>query len=278
MESIIITNPEELERKIKAMKKDGKDRLHVISDFDQTLTKSFIRGQKVPSVIAQIREGNYLGEEYVKKAFELHGIYYPIEIDSKIPIVEKNIKMFEWWTKHFDLLIKSGMNKSIIEDIVRKRKIPFRKGLPEFLKNLNENSIPIMIMTAGPGDIVLEALKFEKLNYPNLHIIGNLFIWDKNGKAIGVKEPIIHSLNKHEIEVKSHPIYSELLKRKNLILLGDLIEDIKMAEGFPYKCIIKIGFLNNINRLEEFRNNFDVILLNDLDMGYVKKLLNEIVS
>lgn len=280
MQNIIIPNIEQLEKTIEAIKRDGKDKLHVLSDFDKTLTKAIVRGQRAHTIIAQIREGKYLTPDYAPKAHQLFDIYHPIEIDTKIPIKEKKQKMHEWWKKHFDLLIESGMNKDLIERIVKEREIQFREGVSELLDFLNRNNIPLIIMSAAPGDMLIEYLKNKKMLYQNIHIIANLFVWNKNGKATGIKEPIIHSLNKQEIEVKSLPIYRELLKRKNVILLGDNMEDISMISGFPYKNLIKIGFLNeNIEEnFEEYKKNFDVIITNDLDMNYVNELLKKIIG
>jgi cytosolic 5'-nucleotidase 3 len=280
MENIIIPNEKKLNQTINNMIKRGPSNLHIISDFDRTLTKYFVEGKKIPSIIALIREGGYLSPEYVKKAFKLHDIYHPIEINSKISNQEKNIKMHEWWKKHFDLLVKSGMNKDVIKDIIIKKKIPFREGTFEFFDMTYKNNIPLIIMSATIGDIALDSLKFENKLYPNIHFIANMFIWNKEGKAIGVKEPMIHSLNKQEIEIKSLPIYKELQKRKNVILLGDLIEDLDMIKGFPYENLIKIGFLNDdINdNIEVFKENFDIIITNDSDMTYVNELLKKIVG
>lgn len=280
MQDIIIPNPKKLEETITKMAKDGKDKLHILSDFDRTLTRSIVDGKKIPSIIALIRQGGYLSEDYVKKAYALQDIYHPIEVNTGISNEEKSIKMHEWWRKHFDLLVESGMNQDVIKDILLKRKIPFRKGAFKFFDLLNENKIPLIIMSATAGDIAQESLRFENKLYPNIHLIANMFIWNKEGKAIAVKEPIIHSLNKHEIEIKILPIYKELLKRKNIILLGDLIEDLDMIRGFPFKNLIKIGFLNeNIEEnLEIFRKKFDIIIINDSEMDYVNQLLKKIIG
>ena len=280
MKNIIISNEKKLNETIQRMIKDGPSKLHILSDFDRTLTKSYANGTKIPSIIALIRGGGYLSQDYVKKAYELHDIYHPIEINNNISYKFKNKKMHEWWRKHFDLLVNSGMNKDVIKDIVVKKKIPFRKGTFELFDLSNENNIPIVIMSATTGDIAQESLRFENKLSPNIHLIANMFIWNKEGKATGVKEPIIHSLNKHEIEIKSLPIYKELLKRKNVILMGDLIEDLDMISGFPYKNIMKIGFLNeNIKEnLDVFKNNFDVIITGDADMNYINELLKKIIG
>lgn len=279
MENIIIPNEKNLNETINRMIKDGKDKLHILADFDKTLTKAFIKEQKAHTVIAQIREGKYLTKDYAPKAQALFDIYHPIEIDTKMSVEEKNEKMQEWWKKHFDLIIESGINKEIIKDIVKTMKMQFREGAFKFLDFINKNKIPLIIISAGPGDLINEYLKYENKLFPNIYLIANMFIWGKEGKAISVKEPIIHSLNKHEIEIKNLPIYNELLKRKNVILLGDNIEDIGMIKGFPYKNLIKIGFLNeNVEEnFEKFKRNYDVIILNDSDMDYVNELLKKII-
>jgi 5'-nucleotidase len=63
---------------------------------------------------------------------------------------------------------------------------------------------------------------------------------DEDGKAIAIKEPIIHSFNKGETVVKDSPIYEEIKERKNILLLGDSLGDVRMADGFDYENILKI--------------------------------------
>ena len=280
MKNIIISNPKRLEEIKKKIKHNGEGNLHVIADFDRTLTKSFDKGKKNQTVIAQVRHGGYLTPDYPKKAFALFDKYHPIEISTKISLKEKKKKMKEWWKAHNDLLIKSGISLEVINEIIKSRKLQFRKGTLEFFNDLSKNNIPLVIMSAGPGDMIKEYLKAGNVLYKNMHVIANLFEFDKNGKAIGFRGPIIHAFNKSETSVKGLPIYNELLKRKNVILLGDLIGDVGMVEGFPYENLIKIGFLNsNVEeRLDEFKKNYDVIILGDGDMSYVNKLIGEIVE
>lgn len=280
MENVIITNEKKLNLTISKMIKDGESKIHILSDFDKTLTKAFVNGQKAHTVIAQLREGKFLSKDYSKKAFALFDIYHPIELDNKISIKEKNEKMYEWWKKHFDLIIETGMNKRVIDEVVDKMKMHFRDGAFQLFDYLYEKNIPLIIMSAAPGDLIEKYLKSADKLYSNISIIANMFIWNKEGKAIGIKEPIIHSLNKKEIEIKDLPIHEELLKRKNVILLGDNIEDTDMIEGFKYDNLIKIGFLNeNVeDNLEAFKKNYDIVILNDSDMSYVNEVLRKIIT
>jgi len=280
MKNVIISNPKKLEEMINKISQDGKDKFHVIADFDRTLTKAFVNNEKSSTVIAQIRNGNYLTEDYSPRAHALFDKYHPIEISNEISSKEKNKKMYEWWRKHFDLLIECGMNKRVIEEIVKNSKIEFRTGSFDFLDYLNQNKIPLIIMSAGQGDMITEHLKKEKRLYKNIHLIANMFIFNEKGQVIEIEEPIIHSLNKYEIETKNLPVYNELLKRKNVLLLGDSLEDVGMIKGFPYKSLIKIGFLNeNVEEnLKRYKENYDVIILNDEKMDYVNELLKRLTS
>jgi len=279
MENIIIPNPRELEKTKQLILSQGKENIQVISDFDRTLTNAFVDGKKVPSVISILREGPYLTKDYRERAIALFKKYSPIEINPEIPLEEKKRAMHEWWTAHFDLLIKSGLNKKDLEKIIEDKTFKFREGALEFIDILHENEIPLVIISSsGVGDAILMRLEKERRLYKNVYVVTNLYIWDKSGNAIGVKKPIIHSMNKDEISIKEHPFYSKIRNRKNIILLGNILEDVEMVKGFSYSNIIKVGFLND--RVEEnlslYKKNFDIVLLNDTSMHYVNELLKEI--
>lgn len=280
MENIIIRNHEELNKKITIIKQDGLLDLHIISDFDRTLTKCCIEGKRTPSTPALVREGRYLSKEYVKKAFELHDIYRPFEILTKISEQKKNEKMIEWWTLHFKLLVDSGFNRKVINDIIAKKKMQMRQGSDEFFKLLSENKIPLLIFSAGMGDIIKEYLEYEDMMKDNVFLISNFFTFDEYGKANGYRVPLIHSLNKNEVAIKDTEYYYKVKNRKNVILLGDLLEDIQMSEGIEHDCIIRIGFLNeNVEEsIEAFSEKFDIVILNDITMDYVNELLKKIIG
>ena len=73
------------------------------------------------------------------------------------------------------------------------------------------------------------------------------------------------------MEVKDYPVFGKIKHRRNVLLLGDSVDDIKMIEGFEYDEIIKIGFLNEKveeNR-DEYLKNFDIVIANDSDMSHV---------
>jgi len=122
-------------------------------------------------------------------------------------------------------------------------------------------------------------MKQQGILSENIHTIGNSFEFNKNGKAVGIKK-IVHVFNKNEMSIKELPVYDKLLNRKNVILLGDSLGDLGMIEGFDHDNLIKIGFLNeNIEKsLEEYKKNYDVVILNDGDFGFVNELVGGVVG
>ncbi len=278
MENIVISNTEAFDKKVEKFVKAGAGKVHVIADFDRTLTKAFVNGQKSPTVIAQIRNGTYLTSNYAPEAHKLYDVYHPLEIDPNLSPEVKNKKMQEWWERHFELLFRCGLTKKVMEEIVAARTLKFRDGALEFMDLLREKEIPLVIMSAGPGDMIGEYLRLEGRLYDNAHIVANMLEFDRFGKAVGLKGKIIHSLNKDEAELKGLSFYKQLQKRKNVLLLGDGVDDLKMIHGFNYAQLMSFGFLNEEaeKSIDEFRRNFDVVLLNDTDMSYVNGILRRV--
>lgn len=288
MENIIIPNPEELEKKKLELKKDGIENMHILADFNKTFTKANVNGTKAPSLISHLRnpDKDYLSKSYAKKAQELYDKYHPIEISNCISQEEKSEKMLEWWSTHYKLLIESGLDEGVIEklvnDILTQKIVQLRQDVDVFFNMMMKNHIPVMILSAaGIGNMVNLLLKKNNLLFPNIYFIGNTLEFDKEGKFLGVKDnKIIHILNKNEKEIEALKVYGEIEKRRNIILLGDSIEDIKMLDHITHKNLIKIAFYNEDNKesLEDFKNNFDIIITNDGSFEFINKLMNEILE
>lgn len=278
MTNIIISNPEEFKKKKEVFVEAGFDKLHIISDFDRTLTKAFVDGKKFTSITSQLYNGNYLSDNYTAGAQTLHDKYHPIEIDPSVSFEDKLIAMESWWREHYELMIKSGLKMKDIEDIVEKFSPGFREGVFEFLDLLKEVKVPLVIFSSsGIGEAI--PMSFEKIGKlsKNISIISNSFNFDENGVAISIKEPMIHVFNKGEVALKGLPVFESVVDRKNVLLLGDSLGDLGMIEGFNYDDLITVGFYNYEaeESLENYKKKFDVVITGDGDFEFVNSFLEE---
>ena len=280
MTDTIISNLAHLESVKSAISIGGPEKFHVLSDFDRTLTKAVVEGEEVPSIISVLRSEGYLTPDYPDKAQELFNHYHAIEIDPQVPSEEKKLAMREWWSRHFDLLIASGLQKKDIESAVASQKLQLRPGAAQFFEFLRERDIPLIVMSSS--GLGVESISFflnrQKLLSGNIQIVSNEFIWDDAGRAIAVKEPIIHAFNKAETVLDNFPFYNEIKERKNVLLLGDGLDDVEMITGFNYDNLIKVGFLNkNIEEnLRLYREKFDVTITGDGNFDFINDLLIEL--
>src|SRR3989344_4201540 len=130
-ENIHISNPSKLNHKIQKLKKDGINSLHIIADFDSTLTKAYVDGEKVLSAFEQFRKYNKLENNYTEKSYALKDYYRPLEYSKNLSFKEKKKKMEEWWNKHWALLVESGITLNSIKEVVEKGKVESRNGAKE---------------------------------------------------------------------------------------------------------------------------------------------------
>ena len=279
-ENIIIVNPDKLAKIKEGLRQGGPDSVHVLSDFDRTLTYHSQNGRKDNALIAILNEPGYMPPEYGVKAKALFEKYFPIEYDPKVPLADKKAAMVEWWSAVFKNMIAYGLTKDIVERIIRDCRTTLRDGVEDWLDMLSRLKIPLVIFSAsGLGQESIEIFMGRlKQHDAAIHIMANSFIWDESGRAVGVNDPIIHSYNKDETLIHNFPFYSKIKNRRNVVLLGDSFGDVGMIEGFDYDNLLKIGFLSE--KVEEnisgFRDVYDVLILGDDSFDYINSLFKEI--
>lgn len=280
-DNIIIVDPEKLERKRKAILNEGAGKLHVLADFDRTLTYATFDGRKKTSLIAILREEKYLTPDYPEKSLALRNKYMPIEFDLSIPLAERKKAMEEWWTKMFELLRESKLNLKDLENVVASGKIQLRRGVEDFMDHLHQFQVPLVIMSAsGIGEEVIEMfLNQQGKFFDNVFIVANSFEWDQDGFMKKANTPIIHSYNKDETAIHNFPVFERIKERKNILLLGDHPGDAGMSEGFDAENIIKIGFLNERvdENLDHYKELFDVVLLGDPPFDFVVNFMKKLI-
>lgn len=253
---------------LKRIEKWEPSSFYITMDFDRTITVNN------HSTWEALSYTSLLPEEYDKKRESLYDYYRPIETDENIDLHIKNKLMNEWWMKHIDLFIKYELSESIIKQIVGKSKsIIFRKGAKNFFRRMHRKGVPIIIMSAGIGNIIEEFLIVNSCNYDNIYILSN-FLQFENGKAIGIRNYIIHSLNKDEVLLPNE-VKVKLQNREHIILFGDLISDIKMIPVEKREEALKIGFLETkvTENKAFYEENFDLVCTNNTSFKKILKYI-----
>jgi 5'-nucleotidase len=280
MENVVISNPPEFERKKALLKAGGAENLHVVADYDKTLSTAHVKGNPRRSLVEIIRQFDYLSPAFSKGSYALFNKYHPIEMDPSIPLEEKKFKMLEWWSVHVKWMAECGMSQNVINRIVDEQPAGLRKGLDSFLTLLHKNKVPVLILSAALTDLIEGFLQKEGILFPNVHVVSNKYEFDEKGNVIGYESVIIHSFNKNEIAIRNTPYFSQIKNRKNVLLLGDAVEDVGMVEGIEHDCVLKIGFLNEKvdEKREKYTQVYDVVITNDGPLDFVNALLREILE
>lgn len=283
MSRILIPSYTRLNEKVSAIQSDGIDNLHIQADFDRTLTKA--RGENEKMVVSSwgmlVNENiSGLHPEYPDKAKELFREYYPIEKDLSLDFEYRYQKIEEWFNKQFDLVIESKLHLDVIANGVRSNPNILREGVEDFFNFLNSLQIPLVVNSAGLGNVIEHYLREKSILHPNVFILSNIISFCQNGYAISFQEQTIHSLNKGQIQVKN-PDYHELTKdRPNVVLLGDSIGDVDMTKNMDTKTVLKVGFLNSDieKNLDIYSEHYDILILNDGSMMIVNSIIETICN
>lgn len=256
---IYINNKEKLEQL-----KNAND-FYVIIDFDRTLTT--YESDASMGIIPK-----FLGGEYLKERIKIHDYYRPLELDYTLSTEERSRIMKEWAATSFTLLSKYLKSEEMIENALENANIHLRLGAKEFLKDMYEKDVPVVIMSAGFGNLIKIFLEKQGVLYDNIILISNFFEFRDNKSYIDINN-LISPSNKGYSKVPED-IRSKLDKKENIILCGDIVEDIKMAEENKKEKTLTIGFLDdNIDsNLKVYNKNFDIVLTDNESFDTIMKI------
>ena len=228
----------------------NKNNMCIVMDFDGTITK-------YTHVDSWDVAGEGLGDNFKKKLTELFEKYRPIEIDYEISYSEKFKAMEEWYKLCIDLYYEYGLTERKLTETLFNCNLQFREGAKEFFEAMYKNNIPVIIISAGIGNVIEGFLKENNCYFDNMKIISNFITFDDNGHMNKFNGDIITSMNK---SLKGNKI-ENIKNRKYKVLFGDLIEDKNMVEKDEWNNTICIGFLDKkIENLPYYKKTFDIVL------------------
>lgn len=252
--------------KINKFKRLGND-YYIIADFDHTLTTA--KSTASMGIIPK-----FLGGECLKQRIALYEHYRPLELDYSIETSKKQKIMKEWATKSFTLLSKYIKSEETVRNSLKDANLYLKEGTKKFLEEMSKKDIPVIIMSAGVGNVIEEFLKKNECLYDNVKIVSNFFEFS-DGKAYLDIKNIIATSNKEYNRIPKD-VQDKIKNKKGSLLLGDLIEDLKMQKKENSQTTLTIGFLDeNIEEsIEKYNKNFDIVFTNDSNFNDVKNILS----
>ncbi|KAM3720315.1 putative cytosolic 5'-nucleotidase [Dirofilaria immitis] len=270
-----------VERKLNKIINADKDKLLVISDFDYTLSRFHDAEGKSCLTTHGVFDNAacMISKEHGSVLEKLKSKYLPIEFDPQITIDEKIPHMENWWRTSHEHIIKIGFTKKIIEKFVSEAKIELKEGTEELILTLHDHNIPLIIFSAGVGNVIDFFLQKTLGGFPNnVHIISNMMEYDENDVAVAFSEPLIHTFSKNSAVISHHgSLFNEISSRTCVLLMGDTLGDLKMDVGLEYEQVaLKIGFLNYNDEtlLAQYLDGFDIVLLDDQTMHVPRLILS----
>ena len=304
---IIISNPKILENKKDIFKKSynkQEDKIIGVTDFDYTLFNKFnySTGEKYDSSYGMYNKDVFGGsqKDFQEKRKMLHSIYLKYEEDFSIDEEIRKEKIKEWNTRALGYMLHPNFTRDSVRKMVEiindKKGIDFKKNVVKFYEKLIELNIPIIIVSGGIKEIIIEIIKLlnikgldDYIKRKRMLFVGNEFIFDENNKCIDFNKNIIYGFNKSEYVKKL--VDENFPKVENAFVLGDLDTDYKSIEKLNLdkdKNIIGIGYVyfspNDLKNkdfdyednplINSFKKIFDINLLMDEGYDYPLELLN----
>ena len=264
---IYINNKEKVN---KLKEKINKDNICVFLDYDKTITSSTSEDSWAASANRKA-----LGENIANDLDRYYEKYGPIEFDYNMDVKEREKYIIEWYDKCMELYYTYHLTKQKLKESIDNSKLILREGAKDFLFKLYENDIPVIILSAGIGNVIEQSLKKEKCYFDNIHMISNFIKFDENGNMIKFCDNMIHSLNKNIDKLGEVNLKEKIRTKEYRIVIGDLVEDIYMMGKYPEDKSLKIGFLNkNITEnLDVYNKNFDIVLTKENNFYDIEKYL-----
>ena len=271
----------------------------LVTDFDFTLTKKY-NYQKNISLYSSYRfyDESLIGGDQ-QKILEIQNQlctqYMKYETDSSYDKKIREKKVHEFYSKSLDVYINPKFTRNSIGKMLKKLKEKFelRKYTKELFETLIKLGIPIVIVSGGVKEVIIDLLKKCVKNFENyltqkkIVIIANELYFEEGKGCIGHSTDVIYAFNKSNFVQES--IKNNFPEVKNIIVMGDHINDYDSVQDLEISKnnIIGIGYVNIKPELQDdeskkeiikknvddYKNVYDINFVGDSDFSFIIKLL-----
>jgi 2-hydroxy-3-keto-5-methylthiopentenyl-1-phosphate phosphatase len=277
----------------------NKKNLALLTDFDFTITKLY-NYQKNKTLGSSYRfyDESLIGgdqQKIIKAQDDLCKLYINYERDTSIDIKIREEKMHEFYSKSLDIYINPKFTRDSIGKMLEKLKDKFeiRKYLKEYFELLIELEVPIIIISGGIKEVIIDLLKQSIKDFElyciqkKIVIIANELIFDKEKGCIGYSPDVIYTFNKSYFVKKI--IEKDFPQIENYLIFGDHLNDYDSVQdlNLSQEHIIGFGFINIkpeyiedeskkkeiAKNIEDYKKVYDVNLIGDTDFLFMLKIM-----
>ena len=279
--------------------KKNKKNLALVTDFDFTISKKYNYGKKL-SLFSSYRfyDEDLIGgnqQKVTETQNDLCNKYMKYETDASIDIKIREKYVHEFYAKSLDVYINPNFTRESIGIMLEKLKEKFelRNYTKEFFELLIKMEIPIIIVSGGVQQVIIDLLKKSIKDFElyckekKIIIIANELYFDEKKGCTGYSNDVIYAFNKSSF-VKD-ALKNNFPEIENILLLGDhlndydCVKDLHLTQdnviGFGF-VNIKPEFIGDETKKEEIQKNiddykkvYDVNLVGDTDFLLLLKIL-----
>ncbi|KAJ1480091.1 pyrimidine 5'-nucleotidase-domain-containing protein [Baffinella frigidus] len=261
------------------------DRVHVILDFDRTIT-AFTGKNGGPSDECheilfrhpkQSDKNLKEVDDFWVRARETFGVMHMKSEE------EQKVLFDDWWREANNLILRHGIEEAHVALAVQRANTLPRDGALELMRKCVERDIPVLIVSAGFTQVITEFVRQHDpalAASPLLSIHANHMVFDSGGTLAAFGEQVVHAKNKRFLYNHIGGYFDKLRAagRDRPLILGDSLGDAEVTMHVPHGgggAGLKIGFANKADAdIPRFLSVFDAVLTGDQSFAFVDEVLD----
>lgn len=272
LEGFIVQNEPKIAAKVAAFSAAGKEALHILLDFDRTVTMGQPGADDATTWQVLYQHLPKEGQEEYKKYY---ATYRPLELSGDM--TEEDSKT--WTSAILDLFVTHRVNLALVEENFLSV-VMLRPGMKELFELCANNQIPIVVLSAGIRNVIDILLAAHSIQ-STVTLSTELDV-DKHDTITGWdKASLVHVFNKRE---SGHAVLGQIrTQRPYCLLVGDSLLDATMIDNQDKTIKIRIvdprpGETTNLSLIkQETFSLFDLMIRDHTAMPIVQ-LIEFVIS
>ena len=171
-----------LEQLIAAMDASDGREVVAVCDFDGTVTTA----DSDVTMNAMAKAMGY-DSSFARERDELYREYQPAleqASEKDRPVLER-----KWWNGQMALFLRHQIPPESYTDALKGLRFEVRPEAAELLRYCEEHDVPVFIVSAGLGNLIIPILAWSGLLSPNLRVLSNFVRYDGE-KAVSYTAPV----------------------------------------------------------------------------------------